>query len=109
MNWYENLYLGKTVKGKERRIRWKVEHGKLQYSVYLIVHSEEEGALMRIVPASVLLQPSYPKEHFSVLGIAGSKSEAKELVREMIEHIYEDTGGFDFAAYNMSARGKFMI
>lgn len=99
MNWYKNLYLGKTVKGKERRIRWKVEHGKFVYGVYLILDSCKKGSLMKIVPAAVLVQPAYPREDLCVLGIAGSRSEAENLIIKMIEDIYEDTGSFEFHEY----------
>ena len=54
---------------------------------------------MEVIPASLLRQPYYQKQDLFVLGIAGSKQEAYELVRQLIEEVYQETGGVALREY----------
>ena len=48
---------------------------------------------------SLLIKQFYEKDTVRIAGVAKGREEAEELVREMVEEMYADTGGFDSGNY----------
>ena len=70
MKWYEDLYVGDSIEGKVNRPAWE------------------------------LMQKSYPgKKQMQIIGLAKGYAEALELVRSIIEEVYQNTGDVDVKSY----------
>ncbi len=91
--WSEKLYIGEQAKKKEKKIKKKIENGKLVTDVFLITKPSNESNLFDILPTVELLFPYYKKRELLVYGLAKGKDEAKELLLMMLEDIYQETGG----------------
>jgi hypothetical protein len=62
MKWYDNLYVGESIKGKEKRIKWKIEHRAGMVSIYVITFASNPDNLLDMIPARELMQKAYPKD-----------------------------------------------
>lgn len=59
--------------------------------------TDDAGETLEVVPAWNLLQPDYPPVR--VIGIAESRSDALDLLTELIQELYTETGGFHTRRY----------
>lgn len=99
MKWYHDLYLSESIKKKSGRIKWKINHSKLTMDVYVISFASNRDNLLDIIPANVLLQKAYPKEDMHIIGLAKGYYDALELVKDIVEETYLNTGGVDIWEY----------
>ena len=91
MNIYRNLYVGESIKGKEKSILRKIKYRRPQLQAYVIVLSQKGGEQLEIYHAAMLLQPLYFEKDPWIVGIAASEWEAYELVRKIAEEVHEAT------------------
>ncbi len=96
---YKNLLVGDQIRYKKYQVIWKLKHNKIQLGVYIILLAPDPQNLMEIIPASLLRQSYYQRQELFVLGIAGSKEEAYEIARQLIEEVYRHTGGTALREY----------
>lgn len=94
IRWADKLYLGESIESRKKKVMKSVENGKLTFAVFCITYASNPDNLLDIINANELSFPYYQKREMYIIGLAGSKSEARELVRGMIEEIYRETGGF---------------
>jgi hypothetical protein len=106
MKWYDKLYVGKSIQGKEKRIKWKLEHRAGMVSIYVITFASNPGNLLDMIPARDLVQKSYPKEHLKIIGLAKGYTEGVDLIMQIIDETYRATGGVDVYSYLKEARGS---
>ena len=99
MEWYENLYAGESIKHKINKIKWKIRHNAGQIDIYVITLASNTNNLLDIIPAQELMQKAYPKKDLYVIGLAHGYDEALEVVTQIIDEVYQQTGGFAIAAY----------
>lgn len=92
MTWSEKFYLDPALKKKYRRIRWKIEHGKAQRTVFLLY--VERGHL-ELIPSPVLLQDGYPRD-FCAVGLAGTKAAGFRLIENITSEMYDELGAVDY-------------
>lgn len=102
MRYYKYLYVSDAQKKKIEKIKKKMDAGKLLPGVHLITLSENGSDQLEIRSYMMLLQPSYPREDFFVVGIAKGYEEALELVEEIAREVYNETKGADIRAYILS-------
>ena len=96
MRWYRRLYLGPAAARHINSIQKKAGEGKPMPGVYYITPSVSDGGLLDIFHNALLQQPVFSDiQNTDVIGVAFGKTEAAELVREIIEDIYRQTGGLD--------------
>lgn len=105
MKWYDNLYIGESIRGKEKRIRWKLEHNKITLSIYVITLASNPNNLLDMIPSKDLLQKSYPKQHLKIIGLAKGYEEGIDLICQIIQETYEKTGNTDVYSYLKEKRG----
>ena len=91
--WSEKLYVGEQAEKNYKKIKKKIEQGKLVTDVFLITKPSNENNLFDILPARELLFPYYKKRELLVYGLAKGKDEAKELLLQMLQEIYQAMGG----------------
>lgn len=99
MKWYDNLYVGESIRHKRDKIKWKIKHNAGQINIYVITIASNPQNLLDIIPAQELMQKGYPKKDLFVIGIAQGMGEAQEVVKLIIDEVYQQTGGFDILPY----------
>ena len=87
------------LKKKKEKIIYKLENGKFQPGIHLILLSTSGRNHMEIVNSALLLQPKYPQKDLLVAGIAKSYDGALELVEKIFEEVYDKTKGTDICNY----------
>ena len=107
MKWYHDLYVGDSIADRANRIKWKINHNAGTVSVYVIAFASNSKNLLDIIPAWELMQKSYPfKKNMQIIGLAKGYAEALELVRDIIDETYRNTGDVDVRAYLRKGREK---
>ncbi len=104
MKWYENLYEGESVRHKIEKVKWKIRHNAGQINIYVIAIASNPQNLLDIIPASELMQKGYPKKDIYIIGLAQGMGEAHEVIKEIIDEVYQNTGGFEIAPYLKSKK-----
>lgn len=97
MEFYKNLYIGKTIKKPDKIIR-KLKKYKKQPSIYVIVYVREQDRL-EIYHSLMLQQWFYKENPPAILGIAGSQEEAFDLIKRIAQEAVETIGQADLTAY----------
>jgi hypothetical protein len=99
MTWYDDLYVGYGIRKKEKQVVWRIKHNAGQIGVYVIALASNKKNLLDIIPATDLLQRSYPKQEMYVVGLAKGYDEAVDVAVSIVEEVYQMTGGFDVRRY----------
>lgn len=99
MKWYDPLYVGESISGKENRLKWKIEHNWLTLSIYVIAFASNPDNLLDLIPAKELLQRGYPKKELHIIGLAKGYDEAVDLTVQIIDEVYKKTGAVDVRRY----------
>ena len=99
MKWYDPLYVGESISGKENRFKWKIEHNRLTLSIYVIAFASNPDNLLDLIPAKELLQPGYPKKELHIIGLAKGYEEAVDQTVRIIDEVYKKTGTVDVRQY----------
>lgn len=99
MKYYKYLYLSEGLEKKKEKIVHKLEAGKFQPTIHLIVLPNQENNQLEIINSIYLLQPDYPKEERFVVGIAKNYDAALELVETISREVYEHTGELNIRDY----------
>ena len=76
-----------------------IEKGELTFEVYCITFASNSHNLFDIINANELIFPYYSKKDIYILGLAGSRGQAKQLVKDMLLEIYNKTGDFRVREY----------
>lgn len=99
MRWWTHLYMGEHAERRRDRVLQKIREKKPQPDAYLITPPQYGHHLLDIRPARLLTDEERESGDFLILGVACGYSEAKEVVRQMVDDMYRATGGFDWQAY----------
>ena len=99
MRWYENLYVGSSIAHKTEKIKWKIRHNAGQIDIYVITLASNPQNLLDVIRAQELMQKAYPKKELFIIGLARGYDEALELVKQIVDEVYQRTGGFDVSSY----------
>lgn len=99
MRYFKNLYLTERAKEKKETIIRKLEDNSIQFSVYLLLCREGERMTLEICHAGMFLQAWYPREQVKIAGMAVGYEEALELLVEIVEDAYQNTGNADVCSY----------
>lgn len=100
MQYYRNLYVSEKLQKKKDKILDHLEHGRIQFQIYLIVLAENRQNHLEFFDAMMLQQHSFrnPDDIFLV-GIADGYGEAVRLVEEIINDVLKETGRTDIRGY----------
>lgn len=104
MKFYKNLYVGDTIKKPDKIKRKLKKYAKLN-NVYVIAYVEKERQL-EIYHSLMMQQVFYKENPPYIIGIAGSQTEANEIICQIAEEAIENTGEADLIAYLFSDRQK---
>ena len=98
LKWHKNLLTGPGIRNRAR-ICYKLNHGKIVPDIFLITLSENPANLLEILPALTFIQESAALICPEIIGIARGKKEAMDMVTEIIQELYRETGGFNIKEY----------
>lgn len=100
MRWYGNLYVGGSIAHhKIEKIKWKIRHNAGLVNIYVITLASNPKNLLDIIPSQELMQKAYPKKKLYVIGLACGYEASLELVRQIVDEVYQNTGTFDIVSY----------
>ncbi len=92
MNWYQNLYTGKTVEKKKERLIREIEQEKYRGNTYLITLAANPENQLEILSVH-MLRFSYIRRNCPlIVGIASGRGEALRLLEKIVQEAYETTG-----------------
>lgn len=89
------LYAGEKVSSEQYKIIEKVHKGKVVPGLYLITLSNHPDNMLDLILEKEALQTCYSNTVLKVIGIAGNKKEAIQLVQTIIEESIKETGSAD--------------
>ena len=102
MYFYKNLYVGPSIDDPEK-VKRKLISGAGQFTIYVIALSPSVPGpgsnQLEILHSANLQQPYYTQYPPFIIGIAAGRSEAVDLVRDLVQESYEHTGSGDVRAY----------
>ncbi|MCM1122705.1 MAG: hypothetical protein NC416_08980 [Eubacterium sp.] len=102
MKFYKNLYIGDTISNPGKIKRKLKKYAKLM-NVYVIAYVAKDRRLE--IYHSIMLKQYYYKENPPyIIGIAGSRTEANEIIRRIAEEAMQKTGEADLIAYLFADR-----
>ena len=96
--WFYAL-VGAYVHRNRRRILEGLRNGSLLPDTYVITLPESGNHILDIRPVSLLRKEERESRELLILGIARGYGEAAEVVRSMIDDMYQKTGAFNWTAY----------
>lgn len=100
MQYYRKLYVSDTLQKKKEKILDKLEQGKPQFQVYLIVLAANRQNHLEFFDAMMLHQHAFREsEELFLVGIADGYGGAVELVEEIVTEVLNETGGMDIRGY----------
>ena len=91
MIWYQNLYIGQSIKRKAMKIKWKIRHNAGQLDIYVLTLASNPQNLIDLIPSTDLLQKHYPRKNLVVIGLAKGYDEAAMLAGEIISEVLKET------------------
>lgn len=98
-DWYKNLYVGKSIKSRKRKILRMLERGRCFPELYLITQAANGRDQLDILEASRYLLNSDCEERPAIIGISLGRREALELVAQIAEDAFSTGYGGDLKAY----------
>lgn len=99
LKWSEHIYYGEQAKKKATRIRWKIEHKRPQYEIYLITLASNPANQLEIIGANQLLQTTVYQRCPEIIGLACGYGEALDIVQGLAEATYEKQKNGDIRTY----------
>lgn len=98
MYFYKDLFVGESVRGKEKKICKKLKHGAGMLNVHVITLNSGRD-LFDIYHCAFFKQRALRRRPLCVIGLAGSYEEALQMVTDIIGDIYKKEGNTDIKAY----------
>ena len=106
MRWWTHLYMGENASRNRVSILEGMRKGKMLVDTYVITLPESGNHILDILPVSLLTRQERDGKDFLVLGIARGYEEAAQVVRSMVDDMYQKTGAFNWKAYMESLPEK---
>lgn len=94
-----NLYTTEKTKKTLTRIMHRTKKRRLQPGIWLIAIASNEKNLLDIFHSIHYMQPMFESLNPDIVGVAESEDAAKELLIQITEDVYRETGSFDVRSY----------
>ena len=99
MKIYQELYVSEELEKRRDDVIQKLKEDKIQWNIYLIVLVGHNNSQLEIVNSTLLVHKLFPREGIIIVGIAKGKSQAMELIKEIVSSIYAKTGKVDIRKF----------
>ncbi|MDO4619561.1 MAG: hypothetical protein Q4B09_02965 [Lachnospiraceae bacterium] len=97
--WYDPLYTGESIQKEEKKIRRRINRGKPQVGYYVLTLASNGTDLLDLVPVHWLRQKECSSRLPAIVGLAGTKKEAVDLVIRMTEDCMRERGDADLRSF----------
>ena len=98
MKWIRNYYVDETIKDPGRT-RARIIVGKYVPGIYVVTLSDNPGNILEILSTAVLTQRGARAICPPIVGIAKGKDGAVQMVQDIIEQVYRETGNLKIREY----------
>lgn len=100
MYFYDQLFVSEKIKHPEL-VKWRLQHNAGQLAAYVILlpFSPDAPQQLEICHCWNLQQPYYRENEPFVLGLAQGRKDAIELVRKIVQMVYEESGNADIRSH----------
>ena len=101
MYFYRHLYVGPSIKDPEK-IKNRLIRGEGSFTIYVIMLCTSGGPgsnQLEFCHCVNLQQPYYRKNPPYIIGIASGRIEAIEMIQQLVQEAYDNTGSGDVRAY----------
>ncbi len=105
MRFIRELYISRSLKGKEKKIITKLKLGIGTVGVYCIAVPLYGSDPLEIYNAAELKQRWYRRSPLLIVGLAGGKKEAEYMSANILSVIYESRGDYDSRRFFKIAEG----
>lgn len=99
LRWYKNLYLGDTVREKEKKLMHRLEKGKPVPGVWLVTLASNRENHLDLLPADFLMQKALRRMCPMIVGIGFTRVEALMILMRIVQEVYEDTEDVNIRAW----------
>lgn len=100
MRYYKDLYVSERLQKKKDKIIGKLENGKVQFQIYLIVLAANRQNHLEFFDAVLMQQHWFgKKDDLTIVGLADGYGEAVQIVTEIVNDVLKETGGTDIRGY----------
>ena len=106
MKWYPHLYVGEEAAKKKNKILRRLKIGAGQIDVWVITEAANGVDQFDILSSAWLKQRAVRKKLPMIVGIAKGYEEAVDLIVQMAEETYRETGSGDIKSYLRSKCSK---
>lgn len=107
MKFYKNVYVGDSLRARQEKVIEKLKKGKVQFSCYLIVLSDNPMEQLECYDSILLLQKKWMPEPPLVVGIASSYMELLEIIKQITEDAYLRYGEANLRKYILETQREF--
>lgn len=107
MKYYHYLYISESIKRKKEEIIAKIESGKVQLNIYLIVLTRDEKNHLEFFDSAMLQQQIFWGQDLFVVGIAEGYSGALKLVERITQDVYKETQNVNLRSYIIKKQKEF--
>ncbi|MDO4284334.1 MAG: hypothetical protein Q4C60_03270 [Eubacteriales bacterium] len=99
MYFYKKLYVSDKIRHPSL-VKWKLRHQAGQLTVYVLILCEDGmDNQLELMHSAFLQQPFYRKNPPYIIGLAAGQSDGIELIRRIVQEVYDHTGTTDVRAY----------
>ena len=99
LEWYKKLYIGENAQKDAVKAMRRLNHGKLQRNMFLVTYPTNPENLFDIIGTEQLWQKTVHRRCPLVIGLAGSKDEAVQIVQQIVEDTYKKQLDVDVRRY----------
>ena len=98
LKWLEDYYVGKSIDAPVK-LQADLNAGRTVPLVYLVTLARSKNNILEIIPGITLASRHARRRCRLIIAMAGSKQEAMELVRDIVDQVYRKTGGVDVEGF----------
>ena len=98
MKWHKKLYCGTSIT-QPGWTKFQISFNKKSKGYYCIALSNQKDTLLDIYESQFLRTTNLDTHDLYIIGIAGSKTEAYDVVRDIIEDVYMHTRSYDIKSF----------
>ncbi len=95
MRFVKDMYLSRSMTGRDKKIRMKLKLGMGIIGVYCIAVPLYGSDPLEIYNAAELKQRWYRRSKLLIVGLAGGRKEAEYLSANILSEVYEKQGDYD--------------
>lgn len=106
LKWYKDLYVGETVRGKEKKVMRRLEKGKPVPGIWLVTIASNEKNQLDLLPADFLLQRALRRQCPMIVGIGFTRAETLEILQRIVQEAYQETEDANIRAWLLEREQK---